>query len=104
MTTALTVQLDDAQIARLHREASRRGISAGDLAAEIVAKHLAEAELTAEEKKRKVIEALAKLDDLRANLHRRGVHPVDAVELVRQGREELEQRTTEWLSSQTRTS
>lgn len=43
-------------------------------------------------KKRDILAAMDKLDELRADMRRAGVAPVDAVELVRQGRDELDRR------------
>jgi hypothetical protein len=93
MTTSLTLQLDSEQINQLEQEAARRGVSVNELVAQILAEHVPLSAPTAEEKKRRALEALEELDRLREAMRARGAPPIDAVALVREGREELERRT-----------
>ena len=67
---------------RLEREAGRRGVQLDQLADELLAAELASADFDWDA-------ALAELADVRSRM--RG-GPDDAVALVREGREELEQR------------
>lgn len=67
---------------RLEREAGRRGVQPDELADELLAADLAPVDFDWDA-------ALAELADIRGRI--RG-GPVDAVALVREGREELEQR------------
>lgn len=66
---------------RLEREAGRRGVAPDELAAELLATELAPAPSN-------LNEILADLAEIRSRVRR----PVDAVALVREGREELEDR------------
>jgi len=67
---------------RLEQEADRRGVQPDELADELLAADLAPVDFDWDA-------ALAELADIRGRI--RGA-PVDAVALVREGREELEQR------------
>lgn len=91
MPKTITVRLDPAEYERLEAEAKRLGTSQGALARDFVRDCL-KARETPEERKRRTLEVLDRLEMLRAELRRAGYPTVDAVELVRQGREELEQR------------
>lgn len=66
---------------RLEREAGRRGVQPDELADELLATELAPA-------RSDLNEILADLAEIRSRVRR----PVDAVTLVREGREELDQR------------
>jgi predicted DNA-binding protein len=91
MKKAITVRLDPADYERLEAEAKRLGMSPGTLARDFVRDCLKEIE-TGDERKRRALEVLDRLEKLRAELRRAGYPAVDAVKLVREGREELEQR------------
>ncbi|MPZ14962.1 MAG: hypothetical protein GEU73_11165 [Chloroflexi bacterium] len=90
--TALTVELAPEDFACLEREAQRRGTTATALAQELITGQLSSAPPGADETKSDILAALDKLDELRADLRRRGVPSIDAVELVKQGRDELDRR------------
>jgi predicted DNA-binding protein len=86
VSKAITVRLDSADYERLEAEAKRLGMSPGALARAFVQSSLNEIE-TADERKRRGLEALERLAQLTADLP-----PVDAVQIARESREELEQR------------
>ncbi len=87
-----TVELDAATYDALEVEARRRHIPPEAVVGELVRERLGGGEpATAEQ-----MEAtLRGLQELRAEVQ----GPVDAVALVREGREELERRSLRWLSS-----
>jgi hypothetical protein len=89
----LTIELNSQQMERLQQEAAERGIGISDLVAGLLAEHIASMEPSPEERKQRMLAALEKLERMREAMIARGVPPIDAVELVRQGREELERRT-----------
>ena len=90
--TALILELPPEDFARLEREAERRGTSATALAQELLAEQLSSEPPDPDQKKRDILAAMENLDELRADMRRRGVAPVDAVDLVRRGQEELDLR------------
>lgn len=83
-----TVRLDEGASAALEAEAERRQLAPDALATELVRERLP-AGGTSE-----MAEALAALEAVR-----RRMPEVDAVQLVREGREELERRSLRWQSS-----
>ncbi|MPZ14477.1 MAG: hypothetical protein GEU73_08645 [Chloroflexi bacterium] len=103
MTTAITIHLQPEQLAALEAEALRRGTTADRLASELVAHQLPRAETKAERIAR-MRHALDEAERFRRSLRAAGVPSIDAVEAIRRAREELEERTAGWPSSQTQTS
>lgn len=91
-TRGRTVQLDPVAYGRLEAEARRRRVEPDELASKLVREHLPDEPASSAQKMRDALDAL---DAVRAQV--RG--PVDAVALVREGREELARRTDQWLSS-----
>lgn len=86
------MKLDAATYDALEAEARRRHVTPETIVGELVRERLGGGEpATAEQMKT----TLRGLEELRAEV--RG--PVDAVALVREGREELERRSLRWLSS-----
>ncbi len=91
-TKAITVRLDPADYERLAAEARRLGLSPGTLARVYVRARLAgNGWAEVDERGRVGLAALEGLAALRERLPEAG--PVDAVELIREGCEELERRT-----------
>lgn len=86
-SAVVTVHMDPQEHERLEAEAKRRGISAGELAHELIEAGLSGLPEDAEERRRRGLKALERLRELTADLP-----PVDAVQVARQAREELEQR------------
>lgn len=87
-TKALTVRLDPEDHQRLEAEAERLGLQPGTLARVYVRAGLAgTGETEAERKRRTALEALARLVQITADLP-----PVDAVQIARASREQLEKR------------
>jgi hypothetical protein len=84
------VELDEATYGALEAAARRRQVAPDALANELVRERLA-GEAVSDEMHR----ALAALAEFRAQVRQ----PVDAVALVREGRQELEERSLRWLSS-----
>lgn len=92
-TKAITLRLDPGDYQRLEAEARRLGMQPGTLARVYVRAALAGiTEDEAERRRRTGLEALERLAALREELRRAGYPSVDAVKLVREGREELERR------------
>ena len=92
MTKAITLRLDPADYERLATQAKRLGIPRGALARDYVRAGLAENdETTAEWRRRTGLAALKRLAALRERLPDAG--PVDVVDLIQEGREELDRRS-----------
>jgi hypothetical protein len=87
-----TVQLDEDTYGVLEAEARRRQVAPDTLVRELVRERFGAGDLSVSERTQ---DALAELAAVRAKVRA----PVDAVALVREGREELERRTGHWLSS-----
>ncbi len=83
-----TVRLDPSASAALEAEAKRRHVAPDTLAAELVRDRLPGAD------SRELHEALAALEVASSRMPE-----VDAVQLVREGREDLDRRSVQWLSS-----
>lgn len=91
-TKAITLRLKPADYESLEAEARRIGVSPGTLARVYVrAGLLADDGAEVERRRRVGLGAIQGLAALRARLSESG--PVDIVELIRDGREELDQRT-----------
>jgi hypothetical protein len=88
----ITLRLEADEYARLEAEAERQGMQPDALAREYVRARLCDGETDAERKRRIGLEALDRLAALRDEIRRAGYPAVDAVQLVREGREELERR------------
>ena len=85
----VTIRLDPFEYERLEAEAQRLGLTPVALARRYVQAALpAELPAAAEERRRRGLEALAQLAELTADLP-----PVDAVQIARESREELERRS-----------
>lgn len=85
---AVTVHLDPADYERLETEAKRLGVSSGTLARVYVRASLGGGATEAERRRRAGLAALDRLADLTV-----GLPPVDAVEVVRASRLDLEARS-----------
>ena len=81
------MRLEADEYARLEAEAARLGIGPEALARDYVRAGLWDGETEAQRKRRIGLEAVDRLAKLTADLP-----PIDAVELMRESREELEQR------------
>jgi hypothetical protein len=91
-TKAITVRLDPADFERLAAEAKRLGMSPSTLARVYVRAGIAgKVETEAERRRRAGLAALKGLAALRERLPEVGA--IDVVELIREGREELDRRT-----------
>ncbi|HLH21920.1 MAG TPA: hypothetical protein VK066_05325 [Chloroflexota bacterium] len=89
LTKTLTLQLGPAEYERLAAEARRLGLTPAALARRYVQSGLpADLQTDAEERRRRGLAALARLAELTADLP-----PVDAVQVARESREELERRS-----------
>jgi hypothetical protein len=77
---------------RLEGEARRREMSPSDLAREYIQAGLAHLPPDAEDPRRGGLAALKAFRELRDGLRREGYPSVDAVEVTRKAREELEER------------
>ena len=89
-TKTIAVELEPEEYQRLEDEARRRGTTPGELARDYLRERLGECANAqeAEEKKRQVaLAALARLAELTADLP-----PIDAVQIARESREDLERR------------
>lgn len=91
--TTILVQLDADEYDRLAAEAHRRGVEPDTLAHDFIHAALP-VESDAERTRRRGLEALDRLAQLRADLRRDGSPTVDAEKLIRDGRDELEARFT----------
>ncbi|MGH2460866.1 MAG: hypothetical protein ACRDIY_18575 [Chloroflexota bacterium] len=89
--TTIAVELDPVDYARLREEAARQGKAPEALARDYLRAQLPD-QIGTDERRRRGLEALDALAKLREELRQAGYPPVDAAELVRQGREELECR------------
>lgn len=87
----IVVELDPVDYDRLRDEAARQGKALEALARDYLRAQLPD-QTDADERRRRMLEALDALAKLREELRQDGYPPVDAVELLRQGREELERR------------
>ena len=88
-TKTLTLQLDPVEYAHLEAEAQRRGLTPAALARRCIQSGLSADPLAdAEERRRRGLTALARLAALRADLP-----PVDAVQVARESRADLERRS-----------
>ena len=88
---AITLRLEAEDYERLEAEAKRLGMRPGTLAQAYIRAGLAgHADIEAEKKRRLGLEALDRLAKLTADLP-----PIDAVEVARESREELEQRSSQ---------
>ena len=87
----MTVRLDVADYDRLEAEAKRLGLSPGTLARVYVRAGLAGNGDGAAERRRAGLAALDALAAFREGLP--AAEPVDVVQLIREGREELDRRT-----------
>lgn len=93
-TKSVTVRLDPEEYERLEAEAKLFGVSPHTLARNYVRAGLTgNHAIAAEDKRRAGLEALKRLAALRSRLREAGYPSVDAVQLVREGRDELEQRS-----------
>lgn len=95
-TTAITIRLDKVDYDRLLAEAERRGVPPESVAGDIVHESLHAESLpeATNERIERTLRALDELAELTANMP-----PIDVVQIVREGRDELEQRGMRWLSS-----
>jgi len=89
-----TVRLDPDTYSVLESEAGRRNVPLDALAGELLRERLAETS-GEEGTPERMRAALAALSAIRAQVK----GPVDAIRLVREGREELERRSLRWPSS-----
>jgi hypothetical protein len=88
-TKPLTIQLDSGEYDRLQAEAQRLGLTPDALALRYVRAGLPVDPCAEAETRRRIgLAALARLAELRADLP-----PVDAVQVARESREELERRS-----------
>lgn len=85
---AITLHLAPADYERLAAEAQRRGLSVGELARTYVQAALPAEGIWTEERRKAALEALDRLAELRADLP-----PVDAVQIARESRKDLERRS-----------
>jgi hypothetical protein len=89
----LTIRLEPEEYDRLEAEAKRLATRPDELAVTFIRAALRESAETDAERRRRGLEALDKLAQLTRDLP-----PIDAVKIVREGREELERRPeVEWL-------
>jgi hypothetical protein len=91
-TKTITLRLDPADYAGLEKEAKRLGLSPGTLARVYVRAGLHSDAAEAGQRRRTGLEALDRLDALRAELRQAGYPSVDALAVLRESRAELEQR------------
>lgn len=93
-TRAITLRLDPTDYERLEAEAERLGIAPATLARVYVRAGLnTDGESETDRRRRVGLDALRRLDMFRRELRDAGYPSVDAVKLVREGREELERRS-----------
>lgn len=93
-STTILVHLDSQEYDRLTAEARRRGVPPDALAHDLLHAALPDEETDAEQTRRRGLVALQQFAQLRADLRRDGYPTVDAEQLVRDGRDELEARFT----------
>ena len=95
-TTAITIKLDKEDYDRLVAEADRQGVPPDSLAHTLLRSALPteqpESLDSMEVRKQRSLAALDDLAELRMQSRRDGYPSVDAVQIVREGRDELERR------------
>ncbi|HMM43070.1 MAG TPA: hypothetical protein PKA95_14325 [Thermomicrobiales bacterium] len=92
-THTITISLDDEEYDRLTSEARRRSIQPEALAREYIHQNLPEESEEAGDVLQRTMAALEELRSIREDARRRGYPALDAVEVVREGRRELEERS-----------
>ncbi len=96
-THTITITFDEDEYDRLSAEARRRGVAPDTLAREYVHDSLPAQTAEDDEVLQRTMAALEQLRELREDMRRRGYPSVDAVELIREGRRELEERSgSQW--------
>ena len=91
-TRAITVRLEEQDHERLEVEARRLGLTPGALARVFVRTSLdADRDAEAQARRRAGVAAIRGLASLRRRMHDRD--PIDVVQLIREGREELDRKT-----------
>ena len=95
-TTAITIELDQTDYDRLVTEAERRGVPPDSLAHMLLRSALPTEQSASldsmEARKQRALAALDDLAELRKQNRLDGYPSLDAVQIVREGREELERR------------
>lgn len=88
---ALTIELDESDFSRLVDAAEQQGRQPSDLAGALVRSGLSGTSVgDAQDRRKRTVEALRGLAEFRARLPQG--EPIDVVELIREGREELDRR------------